>query len=207
MDKGKIQELREFFERRCSHLDPLERQREAERLTDSIRGTVEHLQEKERCRQRDAKCIKGALRKIDLALEELDDVTGPEAERMREALHKLRAETGSPVQKDTIEEKNCDRKRYRVNPTERSYIDVLSLEPKIYTIPTYRKTTTEDQAEFLFKIWAWWIRESGEEPSTYEGSPKEDNPFFELAGILLDIEPKTARRQWFRAQNPGRVTK
>ena len=186
MDKGKIQELREFFEKRCSHLDPLERQREAERLTDSIRGTVEHLQEKERCRQRDAKCIEGALRKIDLALEELDDATGPEAERMRESLHKLQAEAGTPVQKE---------------PTERIYIDAFN--ETAHSVETDRKTEFPahgDRAECLSKLWLFWVREFGERPGKH---PR--HPFFELAGIVLpngsedpDNRTEAAYRLWLR---------
>ena len=172
---GKRKRLHDFFKKTMGRPD-------AEELTGEVLGIVEHLEEKESHRQRDAHHIGAALKKINLALKELDKTKGAEGGHLLNELQAVKDQVATPVQK---------------KETERVYYNFRTIhdEPEPHSATTERKKSTGDQGEILFKIWTFWIQEFDDKPSKYRY-----HPFFQLAGILLGIGVDGALRQWRRKE-------
>lgn len=178
--ENKSEELHEFFKMTMGRSD-------AKSLTDEALGIAKRTENKERGRQRDADHIGAALKKINLALQELDRTKGAEGDHLLNELQAVKDQVATPTEK---------------RETERVYYNFRTIhdKPEAHSVTTERKKTTGDQAEYLFKLWAFWISEFGEKPSKYR-----EHPFFTMAGILLEFDAGSAHRQWLR--NVKEVTK
>jgi len=188
MDTHKKQELKTFFEQNLPHLLPHlpngERQKKAEYLTESLLLDIDPLERKvdnkEQIRQRDADHISAAHRKVTQAIRELEKTSGPEGNHLLHELQKVEDQWTSPTQK-----RDMTRVYY--------HFPTIHDKPEPYEVRTQRKKTTGDRAEYIYKVWCFWIREFDKKPSRYR-----NHPFYELAGILLDIDPGSVHRQWCR---------
>lgn len=171
---AQVQQLREWFMQFKPDYD-------AAMLADSLASNVNHWRRREAAKRRDSDCIQRALKKVDAALKELQNVTTDEGQHLKKALLKVKNDAGNPALKDWA--------------IFRSFINLENGEIVSHDAETVRKNT--DEAALIWELQTFWIKQFGESPRNWR-----DHPFYEMAAIVMGKnEASAVYMVWHRNGN------